>query len=161
MIWIHLPEQPGSQGRPEVRGLSRKAVSGFLRNARPGSYARALSQSFEFPLPPHPDEEWNSSISGNVGASLGPFISAPSSTGCEGHMGVSGFWDILVFQGTASNFPNELTSIRGQGPLQGLTAPVFILIISSPVLDSVGNGRSPGKAQVPCEDAQENSSFSC
>ena len=64
-------------------------------------------------------------------------------------MGVSGFWDILVFQSTASNFPNELTSIRGQGPSKGLAAPAFILIISSPVLDSAGNGRVPRQGPSP------------
>ena len=74
-------------------------------------------------------------------------------------MGVSGFRDVLVSQSTASNFPNELISIRGQGPSNGLAAPAFILIPHLSWTQQEMEG-SPGKAQVPCEEAQENSSFS-
>ena len=137
-------------------------MSMLLRNGRPGSHARALELSL-----------WNSpsllTMMRNrippfqgMGASLGPVISASSSPGVQGPRG--DFWIPGLLgapRGEASNFPNELISIRSQGPSEGLTVPAFILASSSPVPDSVGYGRVRGQGPSPlCEVAQENTSFS-
>ena len=140
-----------ARGGQKSGGFSRKAVSGLLRNASPGSHARALELKF-----------WNSPslhtlmrdgippFQGTVRLKPGSFHLSPIL-----HRGTRATWGFLDSgtswcpQSTASNSPNELISFRGQRPSKGLTAPTFILTNSSPVLDSAGNGRVPRQGPSP------------
>lgn len=131
-----------------------------------GPTPETWSWALEFPLPSHPDEEPNSSISGN-GCKPGSLPLSLSSTGVRGPRGDFRILGLLgAARGTASNSPKELLSATSQGPPEDLTIPILILACFSPVPDSVppvpvGNGRVHRQGpSLLGEMAGENSSSS-
>lgn len=143
--------QPRGQRKPEIRRALPES-SGLLRNGSSGSNARALgAEALEFPLPtrpPHPMRNRIPPFQGR-GASLGPASQRCPPLGCEGHVGLSGFQDFLVPPLAQPQIPpkNESASEAKHPPAPRRPATRFSparpagLVRSSPVLDSVGNGR--------------------